>query len=183
MRHIPNIISVIRILLIPFFIQFMLTEQYLPAGIVLVASGLTDALDGFLARRFHWVSQLGKVLDPVADKLTQVSLYLTIGFVIGKTYRWIWWFFAIMLCKELIMIVLGADLLKKGVKIEGAKWTGKVNTVLFYVTMAILVFFPQAPKALIAFLLTACTCATLCALLSYLPEYRRYRQESAKKDA
>lgn len=179
MKHIPNIISTIRIFLIPLFAFEMLEGRYLQAGVVLLVSGASDALDGFLARRFHWVSQLGKVLDPVADKLTQVVMCITIGYILGQTYRWIWWFFAIILTKEVLMLILGGYLLRKGVKLEGAKWAGKINTVLFYCVMAVLVFFPSVPKQVIAVMLTACTCTAVYAAVSYVPEFLRYRKSIA----
>lgn len=182
MKHIPNIISVVRIGLIPFFVYQLLHGKYLEAGIILVFSGLSDALDGFLARRFNWVSQVGKILDPVADKLTQVSMCLTIGYLLGQRYRWIWWFFAVILLKEVLMLTLGADLMRKGVQIQGAKWAGKVNTVMFYLTMAVLVFFPEAPKQLIAVLLTATTGCAIYAALAYIPDYKKYRDSLKKKD-
>ncbi|MDR2932121.1 MAG: CDP-alcohol phosphatidyltransferase family protein, partial [Oscillospiraceae bacterium] len=89
MRHIPNILSFFRIVLIPFFVWQMLAGHTFNAAIILGISGLTDLLDGFLARRFGWISQLGKVLDPAADKLTQVTVCVVLAIV----YRKYWYFF------------------------------------------------------------------------------------------
>ena len=181
MRHTPNFISFIRICLIPFFVWNMLSERFLPAGVILVLSGISDALDGFLARRFNWVSQLGKVLDPAADKLTQVAVSITLGCIVGQRYRWIWWFFAVLLVKELLMLALGAELLKKGVTLEGARWPGKVNTVLFYITMAVLIFFPDVSKYFIGFLMLTTSLCAIYAAISYTPDYLNYKK-GAKKD-
>ena len=180
MRHTPNLISFIRICLIPFFVWHMLDERFLPAGVILVLSGVSDALDGFLARRFGWISQLGKVLDPAADKLTQVAVSITLGYIVGQRYLWIWWFFAVLLAKELLMLTLGAGLLKKGVTLEGARWPGKVNTVLFYVTMAVLIFFPDVSKYFIGFMMLATSLCAIYAAISYAPDYLKYQRDAKK---
>ena len=99
MKHIPNILSGLRIVMIPFFIWQMLVGNTLAAGLILVASGLTDTLDGNLARHFGWVSDLGKVLDPVADKLTQTAVSVCLMIRIPE----LWFFFAILIIKDLIM--------------------------------------------------------------------------------
>lgn len=73
MKHIPNILSTFRIVMIPFYLIAIFNEDKLGAGLILIVSGITDLLDGFLARQFNWMSEIGKLLDPLADKLTQTS--------------------------------------------------------------------------------------------------------------
>lgn len=175
MKHIPNILSVIRILLIPFFVWQFMQGNTLAAGILLLLSGLTDLLDGFLARRFHWVSQVGKVLDPVADKLTQISVCV----VLAIRMREYWWVFAVLLAKEAIMLILGGYLLARGVKLEGAKWFGKVATVLFYVAMTAVICWPGLPLWLLNVLLALVVISALIAALCYIPEFIRYRSGRA----
>lgn len=179
MKHIPNIISCLRILLIPLFVWQMLEGNLYAAGGILLASGLTDALDGFLARRFGWVSAVGKVLDPAADKLTQV----TVCVVLALQYPHLWGFFAALLVKEVVMLTLGAYLLKKGAKIEGARWFGKVVTFLFYGTMLLLVVFPTAPAWLYYLLLGLTTLCALVSALLYIPDFLRYRRQAAAAKA
>ena len=71
---IPNMLSLFRLCLIPVIMWlYCVKENYLWAGIILIVSGITDTVDGFVARHFHMTSDLGKVLDPVADKLTQAA--------------------------------------------------------------------------------------------------------------
>lgn len=173
MKHIPNILSGLRIVMIPFFIWQMLAGNTLAAGLILVASGLTDTLDGNLARRFGWVSDLGKVLDPVADKLTQTAVSLCLMIRIPQ----LWFFFAIMIIKDLIMLVLGGYLTKGGVKLEGARWFGKVSTVVFYTVMILIVLIPGIPMPLTALLLALAAGCAIMAAVMYLPEYRRYKAE------
>ncbi len=165
MRHVPNILSAIRILLIPVFVSLMLQGNTTHAALVLAGSGITDLLDGYLARRFHWISDLGKVLDPVADKLTQVTVCVVLAYALQKYL----FFFAIMLLKEALMIALGGYLLKKGAKIDGARWFGKAATVCFYVTMTIIVLFPTLPAIITTILLVITTALVVFAFGMYIP--------------
>lgn len=177
MRQIPNLLTGLRIVLIPFFVWQMVAGNALAAGLILLASGLTDTLDGNLARHFGWVSDLGKVLDPVADKLTQTAVSLCLMYRIPR----LWFLFAVLILKDLIMLVLGGYLTRGGVKLEGARWFGKVSTVVFYVVMILLVLFPSLSlEATVALLVLVVVCAVTAGLL-YLPEYRRYRRERTQK--
>lgn len=172
MRHIPNLLSVSRIVMIPFFLwQFFLGHTTAAAGILL-ASGLTDLLDGYLARRNGWISQLGKVLDPIADKLTQIAVCVALAI----RMRQYWFVFAVLLLKELVMLVLGGYLLTKGVKLEGAKWFGKVATVLFYVSMTAVVLWTAMPQWLVTGLFALVVISALLSAALYIPEYLRYKR-------
>lgn len=140
---IPNILSFIRILLIPLFAWLYLTagtsgEYYLAAAVV-VASGITDFLDGQIARRCNMITEFGKFLDPLADKLTQGTLFLCIAI----NYPLMWILLAIWLLKDGFMAVMGLVLLKtKQTKLDGARWYGKVCTAIIYVAVLALLFFP-----------------------------------------
>lgn len=177
MRQIPNLLSGLRIGMIPFFVWQMLAGNTLAAGLILLASGMTDTLDGNLARHFGWVSDLGKVLDPVADKLTQTAVSVCLMIRIPE----LWFLFGILILKDLIMLILGGYLTRGGVKLEGARWFGKVSTVVFYAVMILIVLFPAIPHAVtVTLLVLAVGCAVTAGLL-YLPEYRRYQAERVKK--
>lgn len=143
------------------------------AGIILIASALTDLLDGKLARRFGWVTQLGKVLDPVADKLTQAAVSITLALKL-RNY---WVFFVILIVKDAVMLVLGGSLINKGIKLDGAKWFGKVSTTVYYASVILIVLFPALPNwAAVTLLSISVTCA-LGAAVMYIPEFIRYRHE------
>ena len=174
MKNIPNILSTIRILLLPFFVIQMMRGNTIGAGHILVASGLTDTLDGQLARRYNWVSDLGKILDPVADKLTQFAVSITLALQL----REYWYFFAIMVGKDLIMLVLGGYLLKKGAQLQGSRWFGKVSTVVYYVAMILIVFFHAMPQWIVLALLSIATACAIIAALLYIPEFRQYKREA-----
>lgn len=167
MRHLPNLLSVMRILLIPFFVNAMLRGNTTTAAAILAASGLTDLLDGYLARKFNWISDLGKVLDPVADKLTQVTVCLILAYVLRQYI----FFFGVMLLKEVAMIGLGGYLLKKGAHIDGAKWFGKAATVCFYITMTLIVLIPAMPEMIVFVMLGVTTAFVVFAFARYIPMF------------
>jgi len=81
LRHIPNVITLLRIGLVAPFVMLLLKEQYQSAVILLAIAGLSDGVDGFLARRFGWQTRIGALLDPVADKLLLVSTYVCLAYL------------------------------------------------------------------------------------------------------
>ena len=131
---IPNLLSLIRILLIPVFAVLFYNGEYGWAVITLVVSGISDFLDGKIARRFNQVSALGKILDPVADKLTQITLavLLFISFYRAedanlKAFSWV---FLVFIVKEFLMVAGGAVMLACGIRPGAAEIYGKVATFL-----------------------------------------------------
>lgn len=126
MRHIPNILSTIRIILVGVFIYTFLKGFYVGSVIIYVSAFLTDLLDGYLARRFDWTSKIGKVLDPLADKLMLVAV-LACFYSIGKLNKWI---LIVIACVEFIMIAVSAILYFHKVVVY-ADWFGKIATGLF----------------------------------------------------
>ena len=132
---IPNALSVVRILIIPFFAWSFLQDRLPLAVGLLVLSGLSDCVDGFIARKLNQVTELGKMLDPLADKLTQgvVALCLAMRFpVIGPVLL-------VFIVKELVMLCCAIGLLKKKKRPCAAQWYGKVATVMFYASVALIV--------------------------------------------
>lgn len=136
---IPNIITGIRFLLIPAFVyEYMFSENLNIAFIILALSAVTDFLDGFIARRFDMITKWGTVFDPLADKLTQI----TVAFCIAqKGIKLMWIPFAVLVIKELIFICGGTFLFKNKDVVIKAKWYGKVATTLYYLFFAILIVF------------------------------------------
>ncbi|PWM43059.1 MAG: CDP-diacylglycerol--glycerol-3-phosphate 3-phosphatidyltransferase [Clostridiales bacterium] len=135
---IPNFLSLVRILLVVLFCVFYFNQntQWV-ALLILIVSGLTDTLDGYIARHYNQVSNLGKVLDPFADKLFTLSTVICFslsGFLP-------WWITGVIIIKELIMIFGGLFLYKKVKGIIPARWYGKVTTVLFFATFILSLFF------------------------------------------
>jgi cardiolipin synthase len=112
------------------FIVYVVQDDYLKGGIILVISGISDILDGFIARKFEQASKLGRILDPVADKLTLISVMICVGLKFNEMKLPV----VILVAKEIIMILAGAFLLKKNRIPPAAKWYGKLATVWFYVS-------------------------------------------------
>jgi len=142
---IPNILSVIRLLLIPVFIVLYCDKRYYTASVIVLLSGVTDLLDGFIARKFNMITDLGKLLDPVADKLTQGAVVFALIF----RYKFLLYLFILLAIKEISMAVQDYILFKKGLELEGAKWFGKLSTAVLYAVMVVLIGFANLPISLV----------------------------------
>ena len=144
---VPNLLSLFRLLLIPVYVRIYLNASkplhYYLAGSILAVSCLTDWIDGKIARRFHMISTVGKILDPVADKVTQFTLILCLGVRFPSLLGLIFPF----IIKESFQLIAGTVALKKGMMLEGALFAGKICTVVLFVSLIILAFFPGLPKA------------------------------------
>ncbi|MDR3344232.1 MAG: CDP-alcohol phosphatidyltransferase family protein [Oscillospiraceae bacterium] len=183
---IPNIICVARILLLIPFVLLYINKHYAAALSLLVLSGLSDTLDGTLARKLNQVTELGKMLDPVADKVTQITLavVLLIQFMntetpLLRTYSWV---FVVFLGKELFMLAGGGAMLLLKMRPQPAEIFGKVATVTFYVVMSLLLgFAPEIgaialkvpaltlPEPAVLILVGLSAVLTVIAFLSYVP--------------
>ena len=124
---IPNILSFFRLILIPVLIwSYVLKKDYVATGWILLLSGLTDIADGFIARRFHMISNLGKILDPVADKLTQATML----FCLFTRFQYMILPLVLMAFKELYMAVSSCLIMKKTGKVTGADWHGNDDFII-----------------------------------------------------
>ena len=131
----PNMLTVLRIAIIIPLARCILAEKYVYAGIFLIVSAVSDMFDGMAARKLNQVTQLGKILDPIADKLTLIAVVLCIN----QIYPYVYPFVIVMFLKELIMLTGGAILLKKKIKPPAAQWYGKAATAVFYSSMILLI--------------------------------------------
>ena len=138
LKHVPNALTVLRFLLIPVIIVSAVKGDYILAIIFLTLSGLTDILDGAIARKYNLISDFGKLMDPLADKATQISLLTTL-FIKGAISIWI---LVVVVLKEFCM-VSGASFLYGKELVVSSKWYGKLATVLFYVAMVISLLLQQ----------------------------------------
>ncbi len=130
LKYVPNSLTIIRFLLIPFILFYIFTGNFILAIVFFTISGITDIVDGFIARKFNLISNFGKLMDPLADKLTQIS---TLTSLVIKNIIPIW-ILIIVLFKEFIMIVGASFLYGKDVVVY-SKWYGKLATVLFYLAI------------------------------------------------
>ncbi|MCD7806718.1 MAG: CDP-alcohol phosphatidyltransferase family protein [Lachnospiraceae bacterium] len=164
---IPNGMSFFRIILIPCFVwSYSGIHNTILTAIFLILSGLTDTLDGWIARRFHMVSNLGKVLDPLADKLTQGAILLCLV----VEYPLMAMPFFLLLIKEIVMCTTGLMAIKKTGRVDGADWHGKVTTFLLYFTAILHVFWHDIPQQLSVGLIILCTGFMLLSFILYTVE-------------
>ncbi len=181
---VPNLISVIRIILIPFFAFYFMQGEFVVAVIILALSGLSDCVDGKIARRFNQISALGKLLDPLADKLTQITLavilFLTFNKAEDSMLKAFSWVFLVFIAKEFIMVLGSVIMLSIGLRPGAAEIYGKVATLAFYVVMIFIIGFgPEVgafrnfftiPNPLMMILVVISAILTMVAFFSYIPD-------------
>lgn len=195
---IPNLLSLIRILLIPVFAYLFYNDQKIAAVVVLALSGLSDMFDGKIARKFNQISALGKILDPVADKLTQISiavmLFIDFRTAENEMINAFGWVFLVFLIKEGVMIVGGLIMLLLKIRPGAAEIWGKVATLVFYVGMTVIIAFgPEVgalkdfftlPEIVTGIIVVISAIMTVIAFLSYCPEiYRQFKEYFDEKKA
>ena len=170
---IPNLLSLFRLVLIPVYVLIYLrastaADYYVAAGILAV-SCLTDLVDGKIARHFNMISNLGKILDPLADKATQFTLILCLAF----RHPFLWWVVALFVIKESFQLLAGGINLKKGKMLKGAQLSGKICTTVLFVSLILMVMIPTLPETVIM-ILGAVDFVMLCiAFVDYLITYRK----------
>ncbi len=134
---IPNMLTILRLILVPVFVVLFFNGQKIASLIVFLAASLTDLLDGYLARKLNQITDFGKLFDPLADKLMVLSALVCQG--IDGVFPWA--AIVIVGCKELLMVLGGAWMLKKGIVVY-ANYAGKTATVLFIAAL-VLAFFHE----------------------------------------
>lgn len=141
-------------------------DYYLAAGI-LALSALTDLADGKIARRFHMITNLGKILDPVADKATQGTLLICLAL----RHPVLWYVLALFFVKEGFMLVMGVINLRKKKMLNGALMTGKVCTTVLFISMILLVLFPDISDGATNLLVALCVACMILSLIDYIVAY------------
>ena len=160
---IPNILSFFRLALIPLIVWLYLNEYYYWSIAALILSGATDVIDGWVARHFNMVSDVGKALDPVADKLTQIAALLCLAI----NFKSMAILLVIHVIKEIIMAAFGIAVIKKTGSTYSANWHGKLTTCLLYTTVIIHIFWPNIPSVLSFILVGMCILIMLFSLVMY----------------
>lgn len=160
---IPNALSLVRLALIPFIIWMYAQERYYVSVGLVVASAVTDILDGIIARKLNMISDLGKLLDPVCDKLTHAALLVCLM----TTHRHIWILFVILAVKELVTLAMGVMSFRKTDAVYSAKWYGKMCTVVFEGSMIGLMLFPNASEDTVHLVMLVCACVLLFSFVRY----------------
>lgn len=169
-KQIPNILSVIRLLCIPVFVLLFWREHRVAAAGVFCGASLTDVVDGYLARRNNWITNVGKILDPLADKAMQftVLLCLTLYFkdLEGASHVISLIVLVLFSLKELAMLAGAIVVLRVKRNVVASVWYGKLATVIFFIITITLILDPDN-FALCAVLCTLLVCTILFALIMY----------------
>ena len=179
---IPNMISYLRIILIPVFCYIYITAEgpkdYMIATAVVLFSSFTDMFDGMIARKFNMVTDLGKVLDPVSDKLTHAALAICLA----TRYPLMWALLALMAVKEGYMAIMGMKFLKKGKMMDGAMWFGKVCTATLFIGMFTLFLFYDLPVKFANGVIIIMMAVMIFALCKYIPFYNNMKKEVQEEE-
>ena len=194
---IPNLLSLPRILITPVIAYLFINDMKIPAVIILAVSALSDTFDGQIARKFNQVSALGKILDPVADKIQQITIavILLIEFLgsensFMKAFGYV---VIVFLAKEAIMLIGGLVMLLLGIRPGAAEIYGKLATVCFYVGMVVILLFgPEVgafsqyfvlPNIITGAIFVICAIMTIGAFASYMPEtFRQFKERFSKEN-
>lgn len=135
--NLPNKLTVARVVLVPFFILFYMTERYLPALIIFLVASFTDYLDGHLARKHNMVSNFGKIMDPLADK---VLVYAAFSLLVESQLIPAW-MLIIILAREFTVAGMRTVAAAEGIVIAAAM-SGKIKTVLQMIAVPLLLLVP-----------------------------------------
>lgn len=161
---VPNLLSLFRLILIPVIVWlYWYRKEYIPAGVLLIISGLTDLADGYIARHFNAVSNVGKILDPIADKLTQAAML----FCLVTRFPLMAAPFGFLVIKELFIGTTGLLMIRKTGKVVGADFHGKVATTLLYAMMILHIFWIDITPEISAVTILICLISMAFTLLVY----------------
>lgn len=172
-RDIPNVISILRILLVFPIIWLLLSRRYQGAMLLFFVAGASDALDGFLARQFRWQSRLGGILDPLADKFLLVSAYFCLGWIEVLP----WWLVLLVILRD-VVIVAGAVAYHYRVEQLDAQpsFISKLNTAVQILLVLVVVYdlgFTPFPDWLPQGLVLAVSITTVLSGLDYVVNWGR----------
>lgn len=169
--NIPNILTIFRLLVLPIFGYFLFIEEYTVSVIIFVVAGFSDILDGYIARKYNMVTPWGKLADPMADKLMQITALIILTYHNKLDYR----ILLIIVTKEALMVIGSIILYKKLKYIAKANWYGKVATVMFYFAIIMIIFgIPYSNIVLIISVI-----ATLYAFAMYTVAYFKIKSKNS----
>lgn len=173
--NVPNILTVIRLLLIPVFAYYLWQGSYVVAVVIFLLAGLTDILDGFIARKYNLVTPWGKLADPLADKLMQITALVILSAVKGLIPTEL---LAIVIAKEVFMAIGAILLLKQNNYVVSANWYGKLATIVFYVAIIAIIF--KAPHPYDTVSISIAVLSTLFAFIMYVRTFRQIKSMPVK---
>ena len=177
---IPNMLSLFRLILIPVYVIIYLNAQsntdYVLAATILAVSCLTDLIDGQIARHFNMISNLGKLLDPLADKATQFSLIVCLSI----RYPVLLVLIGLFVLKEGFQLVAGGLRLRKGRMLKGAQLTGKICTTILFISLILMVMIPALDPRTVTIIVAVDSLFMLIAFVDYILVY--FKKDSKFQD-
>lgn len=173
---IPNLLSLFRLILIPVYVAIYLNAQetidYFLAAAILAVSCLTDLIDGKIARHFNMISNLGKILDPLADKATQFTLIICLA----SKHNILWYLVGLFIIKESFQLIAGGMNLRKGKMLKGALITGKICTTILFISLILMVLIPDLASSAITWITIIDIIFMVIAFADYIMAY--YKDDS-----
>ncbi len=163
-KYIPNILSAIRLILVGIFIYTYFNISRTSALAVFICAGITDVIDGILARKFNWITNLGKILDPIADKSMQCTVLVCMS--IGENPLIPWWLAAFFVVKEALMAFGALFIFKKKDTVVSSRWFGKLAVCIFYACIFIIILLTP-PNRIVLILSIITILSAIIALVSY----------------
>ncbi|MBE6537910.1 MAG: CDP-alcohol phosphatidyltransferase family protein [Ruminococcaceae bacterium] len=174
---IPNILSYVRIILVPFIVwSYCSLHMYYLSAALIVLSGLTDFVDGYIARHYGMITDFGKIIDPIADKLTQITVVACLAY----KYQFMFVLIGVLIFKEIFVGVMGFAVLKVTDVVDGSRWYGKVATIVFYLIMTVLLVFKMSDD-IANLLILLCLIGMVVSLVLYTVRYTRILAHTVKK--
>lgn len=168
---IPNLLSLFRLLLIPVYMTIYLnaaqTKDYIAAAVILAISCLTDMVDGKIARKYNMISTVGKVLDPIADKVTQFTLIICLSI----KYPILWHLVVLFVIKEGFQFFAGLVTFRKGRMLTGALITGKICTAVLFVSLTVMILLPNITSSAVNIITIVDGIFMLIAFADYIHAY------------
>ena len=176
---IPNMISLARILITPIFVRMYLEGEQTAAMWLLAAAAVSDMLDGLVARRFNMITPLGKVLDPVADKLLQLAMLLCLV----RRSAGVIWLLLLHVLREGGLFLLGTLVYRRSGELIGSRWYGKLCTALMYSVLGAALLWQNMPEKILETGLMLCAGMIVLCMVLYTGEYLRLLRRTEEKRA
>lgn len=176
---IPNILSFFRVALIPFIVwSYIAEEEYVTTLVLLLISGATDIIDGFIARRFNMISDFGKAFDPIADKLTQLAMLVCLLF----RFKYMIIPIVLLIIKEVFSGIASLVSIKKTNEVKGAAWHGKLTTVSIYTMILVHLVWFNIPDTISLSIIGFCVGVMLMSFIMYINRhFKSIKNNSTKK--
>ncbi|MBQ9701259.1 MAG: CDP-alcohol phosphatidyltransferase family protein [Lachnospiraceae bacterium] len=173
--NIPNVLCYIRILLVPVFVYLFIKQHYWQSALVVVIASATDVVDGWIARHFNMITDWGKFIDPLADKLMQLAMLIMSIFKNPLVAILI----SLFVVKEIIMLIVGLYIYHKGDNLNGAMWCGKLCTVVLDLSLLLIIGLPMSMLSdmFVLILIVICSAFLILSFVVYMNAYRKLYRE------